>query len=143
MRYVRREVRRLTESDREATLNAMQKLWTVDGKRGRDLYGEQFASIAELAEAHALMAGAKVSRLGFNLLYHRSQPPLVRNFWHWALDSPFDVIPYHMLFPNSDSPLLYSNCGFISIRFTLFLSILHAFAPPFLFFSRQRWCHTQ
>ena len=29
------------------------------------------------------------------------------------------------------------------MRFPLFFSILHDFAPPFLFFSRQRWCHTQ
>ena len=79
MRYVRREVRRLTDGDREATLDAMQKLWTVDGERGRDLYGEQFASIAELAEAHALMAGAKVSRLGLNLLCHRSEPSSPRS----------------------------------------------------------------
>ena len=43
--YVKREVRALTEEDRENFLDAMYTMWSVGTKKGRTLYGNDFTGM--------------------------------------------------------------------------------------------------
>ncbi len=62
-RYVRRELRELTTSDREDYLTAASTLWKVSTKAGRELgYGSSYRDINSLAIIHNDLAGNVVSR---------------------------------------------------------------------------------
>lgn len=50
--YVRREFRTLTVADRDATIEAMWKLWEVDEEAGRHAYGDNFHSYSYLLDFH-------------------------------------------------------------------------------------------
>ena len=50
--YVRREFRTLTVADRDATIEAMWKLWEYDEEAGRHTYGENFHSYSYLLDFH-------------------------------------------------------------------------------------------
>jgi hypothetical protein len=50
--YVRREIRQLTDSDLEDTLDAMYKLWSVSEEDGQDKYGEDYHSSTYFTESH-------------------------------------------------------------------------------------------
>ena len=54
VKYVKRELRSLTDEDRHHFLHAAAKLWKYSTTEGREKYGEKFTSIAELVEEHAL-----------------------------------------------------------------------------------------
>jgi len=58
VRYVRRELRSLTATDRAALLDAMKVHWEVDQARGQELYGAAYRSAAELLKFHLRYAGA-------------------------------------------------------------------------------------
>ncbi|CAN0026061.1 unnamed protein product, partial [Hapterophycus canaliculatus] len=40
--YVRREIRSLTDADREAFFNAMEKLYRLPAAEGNKLYGDEY-----------------------------------------------------------------------------------------------------
>jgi hypothetical protein len=50
--YVRREFRTLSTTDRDATIEAMWKLWEYDEEAGRHTYGENFHSYSYLLDFH-------------------------------------------------------------------------------------------
>lgn len=54
VKYVKRELRSLGESDRKAFLKAAAKLWKYTTEEGRAKYGEKFTGISTLVEEHAL-----------------------------------------------------------------------------------------
>ena len=53
-RYVKREIRSLTVSDRERLLDAMAALWTHDQAAGEAKYGPRFTSIETFVAAHSV-----------------------------------------------------------------------------------------
>jgi len=54
VKYVKRELRTLTNDDRHKFLHAASKLWKYTTSQGRAKYGEKFTGIDELVEEHAL-----------------------------------------------------------------------------------------
>ncbi|CAN0021262.1 unnamed protein product [Pylaiella littoralis] len=58
VKYVRREIRTLTDEEREELLDAMYQLWAVrvDGGNGEELYGEDYADIYAISRLHFLAA---------------------------------------------------------------------------------------
>ena len=54
VKYVKRELRSLTNDDRHNFLHAASKLWKYSSNEGRSKYGEKFTGINELVEEHAL-----------------------------------------------------------------------------------------
>lgn len=54
VKYVKRELRSLSESDRKAFLKSAAKLWKYTTEEGREKYGDKFTSISTLVEEHAL-----------------------------------------------------------------------------------------
>mmetsp|Transcript_17082 Transcript_17082/g.22561 ORF Transcript_17082/g.22561 Transcript_17082/m.22561 type:complete len:627 (+) Transcript_17082:77-1957(+) len=57
VKYVRREIRALTEDDREDFLDAMYIHWSVDQTTGEELYGSKYQSALTLLKYHLRYAG--------------------------------------------------------------------------------------
>ena len=57
VKYVRREIRDLTESDRKAFLDALYTMYTTDDETGQSRYGEKFHSAEWYSRAHLAGAG--------------------------------------------------------------------------------------
>ena len=56
---MRREIRSLLSVDRDAFMDAAQKIWTVGTEEGQSRYGPDFTSIHEFAGYHLTMAAQK------------------------------------------------------------------------------------
>lgn len=54
VKYVKREMRSLTEDDRSKFLNAAAELWNYETGEGRKKYGADFVGIATFVESHSL-----------------------------------------------------------------------------------------
>ena len=52
VKYVRREISTLTDSDREDFLNAFHKLWVISTTNGQLLYGDRYKSVNYFATLH-------------------------------------------------------------------------------------------
>jgi hypothetical protein len=52
VKYVRRELSTLTDSDREEFLDSFHKLWKVSTKSGRSLFGSAYKSVYHFAAVH-------------------------------------------------------------------------------------------
>jgi hypothetical protein len=52
VKYVRRELSSLTDTDREAFLDAFYTLWTVSTTKGKVLYGDKYKSVNYFATLH-------------------------------------------------------------------------------------------
>lgn len=50
--YVRREIRDLTDDDRDAALDAMYEMWDTSESKGSEKYGENYHSSTYFVEAH-------------------------------------------------------------------------------------------
>lgn len=59
-RYVKRELRSLTEDDRDAFLDAAVALWDLDIDTGREKYGDRFTTISEFVLLHAFKSTGDV-----------------------------------------------------------------------------------
>lgn len=57
VKYIRRELRRLTDSDREKALSAMKTMYTLSDAEGQALYGSKYVSIETLLYHHLIGAG--------------------------------------------------------------------------------------
>ncbi|CAM9726420.1 unnamed protein product, partial [Phaeothamnion confervicola] len=57
VKYVRREIRALTEDDRNRFLDAMQTLYRLPTSVGTDLYGPEYRSIEYFVQVHLNGAG--------------------------------------------------------------------------------------
>ena len=55
-RYVRREIRQLSSTDRNRFFDAMKVLWTQTSDIGQDIYGPSFLSIYDTAEFHVTLS---------------------------------------------------------------------------------------
>ena len=53
-KYVKRELRSLTETDKERFLKAAKTLWETNSNKGVSLYGEKYMSIERLVDIHSL-----------------------------------------------------------------------------------------
>lgn len=53
-KYVKRELRSLSDDDRAAFVGAAHKMWKYDDETGREKYGDKFTSMATFVEEHAL-----------------------------------------------------------------------------------------
>ena len=60
IKYVRRELLSLTESDREEFLDALSTLWLIDTVSGQELYGENYKSLQYFATIHNDAGGNSV-----------------------------------------------------------------------------------
>jgi hypothetical protein len=56
-KYVRREIRSLTDDDRNAVLDTMQTLWTLSDAQGQVKYGQKYHSAAYFAYEHLAGGG--------------------------------------------------------------------------------------
>jgi len=59
VKYVRREIRSLTDEDRTKLLDAMEIIYRISDDEGRQLYGPNFRSIASFTKEHLNGAGRK------------------------------------------------------------------------------------
>ncbi|CAM9655020.1 unnamed protein product [Pylaiella littoralis] len=104
VKYVRREIRTLTDEEREELFDAMYQLWAVrvDGGNGKELYGENYADIYAINRLH-FKAGCNKTcdhfhdGLGFltthSLLSNtfeyslqRVNPKLTLPYWDWTIE---------------------------------------------------------
>ena len=53
-KYVKRELRTLTEADRDAFLDAAAEIWAYSTTEGREVYGDKFTSIDTFVAEHSL-----------------------------------------------------------------------------------------
>ena len=60
VKYVRREIRRLTDRDRRAFLEASKVVWTTSTVDGRKLYGPRYKDINHLTIIHNDLAGNSI-----------------------------------------------------------------------------------
>jgi hypothetical protein len=59
--YVRREMSTLTESDLDATMDAMYTMWSVESEKGQALYGDDYHAASWFTEAHVFNAAQRDS----------------------------------------------------------------------------------
>jgi len=52
VKYVRREIRSLSPSDKTKFIEALKIIYTLNKKKGKELYGEKFRSVEELLVKH-------------------------------------------------------------------------------------------
>ena len=76
VRIVRRELRTLTDDDREAYFEAVHTVFTTDEKAGKELYGDAFTSHDELAALH----NSKYFMYHGNLFFQTSHPAMQMRF---------------------------------------------------------------
>mmetsp|Transcript_30141 Transcript_30141/g.38713 ORF Transcript_30141/g.38713 Transcript_30141/m.38713 type:complete len:635 (+) Transcript_30141:70-1974(+) len=102
VKYVRREIRSLTDEDLEATLDAMAVLWSIPQSVGEKMYGDNYKSAAELLKVHLKLAGDPScdhmhDGMGFvphhsamTLLFERSiqavNPKVSLPYWDYGID---------------------------------------------------------
>lgn len=101
-KYVRREIRKLFEDDREELLDAMQVMWEVGDEDGKALFGEGYVSMFTLHKYHLIMAGDQACdhmHDGYGFLSHHSylgyifeqslqamNPKLALPYWDYVYD---------------------------------------------------------
>lgn len=104
-KYVRRELRSLTDRDREACLSAIMTLQRVSTQVGQMIYGETYYSKDYFNRIHQFYgggfdcdhwhqgAGFVTSHMAFNLMYERAlqsvNPIIAIPYWDFTLESTF------------------------------------------------------
>ena len=94
--HVRRELRELSRDDLDATLDAMEVLWRVDGPAGRKKYGPNYTSVHELANIHLQNAGQRDAdhfHEGFGFLSQHAKMSFVFEKGLQAVDKAL-TLPY-------------------------------------------------
>mmetsp|Transcript_34736 Transcript_34736/g.43830 ORF Transcript_34736/g.43830 Transcript_34736/m.43830 type:complete len:594 (-) Transcript_34736:426-2207(-) len=102
VKYVRREIRSLTNSDREKLLDAMEIIYRIGEEEGHSLYGPDFRNIDSFSKEHLNGAGRKecdhwhddagimTHHVGFTLEFEQSlqliDPSLCLPYWEYTLD---------------------------------------------------------
>jgi hypothetical protein len=105
VKYVRREVRRLTDADREAWLSAVQVLQHVPTSAGQELYGINYYSKDHFTRLHLYYGGARecdhwhggagfvTSHVALTLMWEQAlqsvNPTVAAPYWDFTLDSTF------------------------------------------------------
>ncbi|CAM9494069.1 unnamed protein product [Ectocarpus sp. 6 AP-2014] len=104
VKYVRRELRTLTDEEREELFDAMYTLWTVrvDGGNGKELYGDDYADIYAINRLHykasspldcdhfhdglGFMTNHAVITNTFEYSLQRVNPKLTVPYWDFTID---------------------------------------------------------
>ena len=103
LKYIRREIRSLSDEDRNAWLIALKLMYTVDGETGRSNFGAKFVSAEELLYKHLNGAGRTdcdhwhdgagvvTHHMAFTLEAEQSlqaiDPTLTMPYWEYAMDT--------------------------------------------------------
>lgn len=106
-RYVRREIRKLTDDDREAYFEAASVIYHTDLGTGKDQYGEKFIDIQWFAQLHNTLAGSRdcdhlhdglgflPQHAAFTLMYEKVlqliNPAVSIPYWDYTIEA-HDVI---------------------------------------------------
>lgn len=117
-KYVRREIRKLTDEDRNTVIQTMKMLYDVSEEEGQALYGSKYHSAEYFAAKHLLGggridcdhwhdgAGIGVIHVAFTLEYEQAlqsiNPSIALPYWEYSEDS--------YMYPSlSESPLFGSD----------------------------------
>ncbi|CAN0363328.1 unnamed protein product [Pylaiella littoralis] len=98
VKYVRREIRTLTDEEREELLDAMHHLWDVrvDGGDGKELYGEDYADIYAISRLHFMAAMNKTCDHFHDGIGFLTNHVLITNTFEYSLQrvNPKLTLPY-------------------------------------------------
>eukprot|EP00904_Undaria_pinnatifida_P008202 jgi/Undpi1/4511/HiC_scaffold_18.g07865.m1 len=110
VKYVRREIRQLTDRDREAFLTAMEVIYRLDPNVGRSRYGDEFKSIHYFVQMHLEGAGITdcdhwhddagimTHHVGFTLLFEQAlqviDPSVSIPYWEYTIESSLGLDSY-------------------------------------------------
>uniref|UniRef100_A0A6V1TYR0 Tyrosinase copper-binding domain-containing protein n=1 Tax=Heterosigma akashiwo TaxID=2829 RepID=A0A6V1TYR0_HETAK len=103
VKYVRREIRSLTDEDRKRTLDAIETIYRVDQQTGEELYGENYRSIVSFSKEHLNGAGRLgcdswhddagivTHHLGFTIEFEEVMqlidPMISLPYWEYTIDT--------------------------------------------------------
>lgn len=112
--YVRREMRSLTESDLQKTIDAMYTMWSVSEEEGQALYGKNFHNYEYLLEFHYFNAawrdadhihegnGFLAQHIKMDLIFEASlqvvDPSINLPYWDYTIEGAYNLTVY-------DSPM--------------------------------------
>ena len=79
-RYVRRELRRLREEDRDRFLTALQKMYTVSQSDGEAKYGQDFLNMRVLSKEHSAFSSTEggCTPYHFNMAFYGTHAAFIR-----------------------------------------------------------------
>eukprot|EP00638_Chattonella_subsalsa_P009344 CAMPEP_0117745440 /NCGR_PEP_ID=MMETSP0947-20121206/7358_1 /TAXON_ID=44440 /ORGANISM="Chattonella subsalsa, Strain CCMP2191" /LENGTH=581 /DNA_ID=CAMNT_0005562585 /DNA_START=79 /DNA_END=1821 /DNA_ORIENTATION=+ len=102
VKYVRREIRKLSEQDRNELLDAMKLMWEIGDEEGRERWGGMYTSLFTLHKYHLIMSGDQACdhiHDGYGFLSHHSylnfifeqslqsiNPKLALPYWDFIYD---------------------------------------------------------
>ncbi|CAM9789553.1 unnamed protein product, partial [Scytosiphon promiscuus] len=104
VKYVRREIRTLTDEEREELFDAMYTLWSVhvDGGNGKEIYGEDYADIYAINRLHfkagmsndcdhfhdgiGFLTSHSLISNTFEFSLQTVNPKLSLPYWDWTID---------------------------------------------------------
>ena len=102
VKYIRREIRQLTDGDRHAWLDAMQTLWNTSTEAGSRLYGPAYLDINDLSKYHVTLSsdvtcdhmhdglGFLTMHSGLSLMFEQAMqavdPRVSLPYWDFTID---------------------------------------------------------
>jgi len=102
-RYVRREIRKLTEEDREDFFNALEIAYSVSSQEGKEKYGDNFVNAQTVTAIHNKRAGDVIcdhmhdgygfmnSHMALTLVFEMSlqsiNPKVTIPYWDYTIDT--------------------------------------------------------
>eukprot|EP00903_Cladosiphon_okamuranus_P021957 g20189.t1 len=98
VKYVRREIRTLTDDEREELFDAMFQLWAVrvDGGNGKELYGKDYADIYAINRLHFKAASNKTCDHFHDGVGFLTSHSMITNTFEYSLQrvNPKLTVPY-------------------------------------------------
>ncbi|CAM9236405.1 unnamed protein product [Ectocarpus sp. 4 AP-2014] len=110
VKYVRREIRQLTDKDREAFFDAMETLYRLPTTEGVALYGEDYKGIEFFVQMHLDGAAVKdcdhwhddagivTHHVGFTLLFEQAlqvvDPSVSIPYWEYTIEAALGLANY-------------------------------------------------
>eukprot|EP00752_Nemacystus_decipiens_P002258 g2139.t1 len=148
VKYVRREIRTLTDDEREELFDAMHKLWTVkvDGGNGKELYGEDYADIWAINRLHFKAGNNKTCDHFHDGLGFLTTHSLVSNTFEFSLQlvNPKLTLPYWDWTIEEVEAERNSVDGSIDIKSPLFTADWFGTADPTDWVVKDsRWAFTE
>ncbi|CAN0067281.1 unnamed protein product, partial [Ectocarpus fasciculatus] len=110
VKYVRREIRQLSDEDREAFFDAMETLYRLPTAEGRALYGDEYKGINFFVQMHLDGAGVKdcdhwhddagimTHHVGYTLQFEQAlqvvDPSVSIPYWEYTIESSEGLTDY-------------------------------------------------
>ncbi|CAM9495225.1 unnamed protein product [Ectocarpus sp. 8 AP-2014] len=110
VKYVRREIRSLTDKDREAFFDAMETLYRLPTVEGHELYGEEYKGINFFVQMHLNGAGVSdcdhwhddagimTHHVGYTLLFEQAlqvvNPSVTIPYWEYTIEAAAGLEDY-------------------------------------------------